>query len=405
MSIKDRIVHAWNAFVDDDKNFEFTDGGITMPPMHRFSLPINDKSIVNSMYNRLAMDVAGIEFIHARLDDNGRYLGTINSGLNNCLNCEANLDQTARPFKQDLVTTIFEDGVAAVVAVDTDLNPLITGGFDVKTIRVGKIVAWHPKHVRLSVYNENKGVRQEITLPKNRVAIVENPLYSVMNEPNSMLQRLIRKLSIMDSVDNELVNKKLDVIIKVPYTIKSEARKRYAEKRREDIEFQLKSSAYGVAYLDGTEEVQQLNRPVENNILSTVEFMTKQVYSQLGLTSEILDGTAGEQVLLNYYKRTIEPIADSIAESLSRTFLTRTARTQKQSIIYLRKPFELVPMNDIAEIADKFTRNEIMTANEFRSIVGFKPIDDPKADELRNSNMPRHDTEIHPINSFQNQEE
>lgn len=303
------------------------------------------------------------------------------------------MDQGPRSFKADLARTVLTEGVAAVVPVETSISPDKSGGYDIKNMRVGSVVAWYPKHVKISLYNEDRGVRQDITMEKRHVALIENPLYDIMNEPNSTLQRLIRKLSLLDSIDDSLANKKLDVIIQLPYVVKSESRRKQAEQRRQDIEFQLSKSQYGVAYADGTERITQLNRPVENNMLPTVEYMTQQLYSQLGLTVAVLEGTATEQDMLNYFTRTIEPLADAIAEEFTRTFLTKTARTQKQRVIYLRRPFTLVPMKQLAEIGDKFTRNEILTSNEVRSMIGFKPYDDPMADELRNSNMPRKDTD------------
>jgi hypothetical protein len=339
----------------------------------------------------MAMDVASIDLLHVRLDEDKRFLEEINSGLNNCLTVEANLDQAARAFRQDIAQTLFDEGVAAIVPVDTTLNPNVTGGYDILTLRVGKITEWMPKHIKVDLYNEEKGKRQQIVIPKKMAAIVENPLYSVMNEPNSTLQRLIKALNTMDMMDEKNAQGKLDLIIQLPYTIKSEARQQQAEKRRKDIEFQLTGSKYGIAYTDATEKVTQLNRPVENNLLQKVEYLTKLLYSQLGLTEEIMSGTADERAMLNYNNRTIEPVVTAIVEAMRRTFLTKTARAQRQSIVATRNPFRLVPVDQIAEIADKFTRNEIMTANEIRSVIGMRPADDPKADELRNSNMPQEE--------------
>ena len=398
MGVLDRLSHAWNTFKADSSRVDYINTGLkythVSQPMRRNSYIANDRSIINTILTRMAIDVSTIEFVHAKLDDNKRYTGEVKSGLNYCFNVEANVDQSARAFKQDLVMTLFEKGVAAVVPVDTDLDPTQTGGYDIKTMRVGEVVGWFPKHVKLNVYNDNTGQRQEIFMDKKHVAIVQNPLYAIMNEPNSTLQRLISKLRMLDELDESAVSNKLDMIIQLPYVIKSEARKTQADQRRKDIEFQLSQGKYGIAYTDGTEKITQLNRPIENNMLETVEYMTAQLYSQLGLTQAVLEGSAGEDVMLNYFKRTIEPIADTIAEELARTFLTKTARAQSQSVIYLRRPFELVPMTNLAEIADKFVRNEILTSNEIRSMVGFKPVDDPRADELRNSNMPRSDTEV-----------
>jgi len=337
----------------------------------------------------LSIDISSIDVRHVRLDDADRYKEDIKSGLNNCLTLEANIDQGARAFRQDIAMTIFNEGVAAIVPVDTTLNPSKSGGYDIKTLRVGTVVSWMPKHIRVRLYNEAKGEREEITLEKKFVAIVENPLYSVMNESNSTLQRLIRKLNLLDAVDEASSSGKLDLIIQLPYVIKSEARRQQAEQRRKDIEFQLKGSKYGIAYTDGTEQITQLNRPTENNLLGQIEFLTDMLYGQLGLTEAVMKGTADEKAMLNYNNRTVEPIVEAIVEAMRRTFLTATARSQQQSIAYFRNPFKLVPVENIAEIADKFTRNEIVSANEIRQVIGFKPSNDPKADELRNSNMPQ----------------
>jgi hypothetical protein len=325
---------------------------------------------------------------HVRLDDEKRYKEDIESGLNNCLNLEANIDQAARAFRQDMVMTLFDRGVAAIVPVDTSISPEQSGGFDILTMRVGDVVTWYPKHVRVSLYNEATGVREEITLQKSAVAIVENPLYSVMNEPNSTLQRLLYKLNLLDAVDEQSASGKLDIIIQLPYVIKSEARRQQAEQRRADIEFQLKGSKYGIAYTDGTEKITQLNRPAENNLMDQVDYLTKMLYGQLGLTEEVMNGTADEKAMLNYWNRTIEPVLTAICEAMRRTFLTKTARTQLQTVMFFRDPFRLIPIDNIAEIADKFTRNEILSANEIRGIIGFKPHPDAKADQLTNSNMP-----------------
>lgn len=397
MSIGGRLKHAWNAFTNNEaetKTYTMDYGSSYSYPSNRSRGMVgNDRSIISSVLNRMAMDVASVELFHVRLDENDRFGSKIDSGLNYCLTTEANIDQAARAFRQDIASTLFENGVAAIVAVDTTLNPTKTGGFDVKTLRVGEVVEWFPQHVRLNLYNEQKGVREQIILPKDNVAIVENPLYAVMNEPNSTVQRLIRRMSQLDIVDDASTSNKLDMIIQLPYVIKSEARRTQAEQRRKDIEFQLRSSEYGIAYTDGTERIQQLNRPVENQLLQHIEYLTKTLYSQLGITEEILLGTADAQTMLNYNTRTIEPVVDAIVEAMRRVFLTKTARAQNQSIVYIRNPFKLVPINDIAEISDKFTRNEIMSANEIRSIIGFQPSTDPKADELRNSNMPAEKTQ------------
>lgn len=417
MGFLDRLFHSYNVFKEDELHGPFGPyyselgmGNSYSPGTNRTaSMITNDRTIMTSIINRMASDLSSIEFMHARLDENDRMIEIERSGLHYCLNEEANIDQTPRSFKNDLAQTILSEGVAAVVPVETTLNPNKTGGYDIKNMRVGTISQWFPKHVQVDLYNENTGVREQITLEKTSVAIVENPLYNIMNEPNSTMQRLIRKLTLLDSLDDTSANKKMDVIIQLPYVVKSEARRQQAEQRRQDIEFQLSQSQYGVAYADGTEKITQLNRPVENNLLPTVEYMTQQVYSQLGLTVAVLEGTASESDMLNYHTRTIEPLADAIAEELSRKFLTKTARTRKQKVIYLRRPFSLVPMDRLAEIGDKFTRNEILTSNEVRSMIGFKPYPDPAADELRNSNMPRKDTDpygkIEPLDEEPDQNE
>lgn len=388
-------MHAWNAFSNWEQrspNLSQQYGIVQSFRPDRNTLRItNERSIIASILTRMAMDVASIDLLHVRLDEDKRFLEEIDSGLNNCLTVEANLDQAARAFRQDIAQTLFDEGVAAIVPVDTTLNPNVTGGYDILTLRVGKITEWMPRHIKVDLYNEEKGKRQQIVIPKKMAAIVENPLYSVMNEPNSTLQRLIRALNTMDTMDEKNAQGKLDLIIQLPYTIKSEARQQQAEKRRKDIEFQLTGSKYGIAYTDATEKVTQLNRPVENNLLQKVEYLTKMLYSQLGLTEEIMSGTADERAMLNYNNRTIEPVVTAIVEAMRRTFLTKTARSQRQSIVATRNPFRLVPVDQIAEIADKFTRNEIMTANEIRSVIGMRPADDPKADELRNSNMPQEE--------------
>jgi hypothetical protein len=386
------LKHAWNVFANQEdrlKSQPFYYGGSFMsrPDRTRLRVP-NERSIISSIYTRLSIDVASVDMRHVRNDDQNRYLEDIDSGLNNCLTVEANIDQAARAFRQDVALTLFDKGVAALVPVDTSINPIESGGYDILTLRVGEIVMWYPQHVRVSVYNEVTGLREEITLNKSVVAIVENPLYSVMNSPNSTLQRLLYKLLLLDNVDEQVASGKLDIIIQLPYVIKSEARRQQAEQRRSDIEFQLKGSQYGIAYTDGTEKITQLNRPAENNLLSQVQYLVDMLYGQLGLTPEVMNGTADEKTMLNYWNRTVEPILTAIVESMRRTFLTKTARTQKQSISFFRDPFRLVPIASIAEIADKFTRNEIMTSNEMRQVVGLAPHKDPKADLLLNSNMP-----------------
>jgi hypothetical protein len=382
--------HAWNVFSNQEDRLKALPGAAygRRPDRARLRIP-NERSIISSIYTRLSIDVASVDMRHVRLDKENRYLEDIDSGLNNCLTVEANIDQAARAFRQDVAMTLFDRGVAALVPVDTSISPRTSGGFDILTLRVGEIVVWYPQHVRISLYNDSTGEREEITLNKTAVAIVENPLYSVMNEPLSTLQRLLRKLNLLDVIDEQSASGKLDLIIQLPYVIKSELRRQQAEQRRKDIEFQLKGSQYGIAYTDGTEKITQLNRPAENNLMSQIEYLTQMLYGQLGLTEEVMNGTADEKAMLNYWNRTIEPILTAIVEAMRRSFLTKTARTQKQSIEFFRDPFRLVPVENIAEIADKFTRNEIMTSNEMRQVVGMPPHPDPKADQLLNSNMPQ----------------
>ena len=397
MGITDRLQHAWNAFLYNDNNFtNYHSIGASSsfkPDRTRLSRG-NERSIVTSVYNRLALDASSIAIKHVKLDENGRYTEEINSGLNNCLNLEANIDQTGRAFLQDVVMSMLDEGCVAIVPVDTTINPIVSGSYEINTMRTAKIMEWYPAHVRVRVYNDQKGFHEEITLPKANVAIIENPLYSVINEPNSTMQRLVRKLNLLDVVDEQTSSGKLDLIIQLPYVIKSDARRQQAEDRRKDIEMQLSGSKYGIAYTDGTEKITQLNRPAENNLMKQVEYLTAMLYSQLGLTQSILDGTADDKTMLNYYNRTIEPIISAVVDEIKRKFLTKTARTQRQSIMYFRDPFKLVPVNDIAEIADKFTRNEILSSNEVRQIVGLKPSDNPEADELRNKNLNKSNEEI-----------
>jgi hypothetical protein len=388
------LKHAWNAFTNqgvNDKTRPYTSyygaSSGTRPDKLRLRIP-NERSIISSIYTRLSIDVASVDMRHVRLDDEDRYKEDVDSGLNNCLTVEANIDQAARAFRQDIAMTLFDRGAAVLVPVDTSINPETSGGYDILTLRVGEVVQWYPQHVRVSVYNEKTANREELTLHKSSVAIVENPLYSVMNEPNSTLQRLLNKLNLLDVIDQQSASGKLDLIIQLPYVIKSEARRQQAEQRRADIEFQLKGSQYGIAYTDGTEKVTQLNRPAENNLMTQIEYLTEMLYGQLGLTEEVMNGTADEKAMLNYWNRTIEPILSAMVEAMRRSFLTKTARTQKQDVKFFRDPFRLVPIENIAEIADKFTRNEIMTSNEMRQVVGLKPHVDPKADKLVNSNMP-----------------
>ena len=384
-----RLKHAWNAFFNKDPtvyNNELSRGYPYRPDRPRLTRG-NEQSIVTSVYNRIALDSSAINIQHVRLDESGRFLSTIESGLNNCLTLEANVDQTGRAFIQDVVMSMMDEGSVAIVPIDTTFDPQITGSYDINSMRTGKIIQWYPKHVKISVYNDRSGQREDITLPKNVVAIIENPLYAVMNEPSSTMKRLVRKLNLLDFVDDQSSSGKLDLIIQLPYIIKTEARRKQAEDRRKDIEDQLAGSKYGIAYTDGTERITQLNRPVENNLMKQIEYLTSMLYSQLGITQTILDGTADDKTMLNYYNRTIEPIIASVVDEMKRKFLTKTARSQQQSISFFRDPFKLVPVNDVAEIADKFTRNEIMTSNEVRQIIGMKPSDDPKAEELRNKNI------------------
>lgn len=384
-----RLKHAWNAFLNKDPTSFYRDIGIShsyRPDRPRFTRG-NERSIVTSVYNRIALDAAAISIQHVRLDENNRFLSVIDSGLNGCLTVEANIDQTSRAFIQDAVMSMLDEGCVAIVPVDTTFNPEITGSYDINSMRTGKILDWYPNHVRVRVYNEKTGLKEDIELPKKTVAIVENPLYAVINEPNSTMQRLVRKLNLLDVVDEQSSSGKLDLIIQLPYVIKTEARRQQAENRRKDIENQLAGSKYGIAYTDGTERITQLNRSVENNLMKQIEYLTSMLYSQLGITQSILDGTADDKTMLNYYNRTIEPILSAIVDEMKRKFLTKTARSQLQSISFFRDPFKLVPVNEISEIADKFTRNEIMTSNEIRQLIGMKPSDDPKADELRNKNL------------------
>lgn len=388
MSFGSRLKHAWNAFTGNIQ-MNYRDLGMSYP--YRADRPRmsrgNERSIVTSVYNRIALDVAALNVQHVRLDENGRFLSVIDDGLNNCLTLEANVDQTARSFIQDVVISMFDEGSVAIVPVDTTTDPNVFGSYDIQSLRVGQILDWYPQYIRTRVYNEQTGRKEDIVMPKSAVAIIENPLYAVINEPNSTMQRLIRKLNLLDVIDEQSGSGKLDLIIQLPYVIKTEARRQQAENRRKDIESQLSGSKYGIAYTDGTEHITQLNRSVNNNLMSQIEYLTSMLYSQLGITQSILDGTADEKTMLNYNNRTIEPIISAIVDEMKRKFLTKTARSQRQSISFFRDPFKLVPVNEIAEIADKFTRNEIMTSNEIRQVVGMKPSDDPRADELRNKNL------------------
>lgn len=388
MSFGSRLKHAWNAFTG---NVQMNYRDLGMSYSYRADRPRmsrgNERSIVTSVYNRIALDVAALNVQHVRLDENGRFLSVIDDGLNNCLTLEANIDQTARSFIQDVVVSMFDEGSVAIVPVDTTTDPNVSGSYDIQSLRVGQILDWYPQYIRARVYNEQTGRKEDIVVPKSAVAIIENPLYAVINEPNSTMQRLIRKLNLLDVIDEQSGSGKLDLIIQLPYVIKTEARRQQAENRRKDIENQLSGSKYGIAYTDGTEHITQLNRSVNNNLMSQIEYLTSMLYSQLGITQSILDGTADEKTMLNYNNRTIEPIISAIVDEMKRKFLTKTARSQHQSISFFRDPFKLVPVNDIAEIADKFTRNEIMTSNEIRQVVGMNPSDDPRADELRNKNL------------------
>lgn len=384
-----RLKHAWNAFTNKDPTGPSGDSGMGFyyrPDRPRFSRG-NERSIVTSVYNRIALDVASININHVRLDENDRFTSIISSGLNECLTLNANIDQTGRGFIQDVVMSMLDEGSVAIVPVDTTFDPKVTGSYDINSMRTGKILEWKPKDVKVRLYNDRTGQKEEIWLPKSMVGIIENPLYAVMNEPNSTMQRLIRKLNLLDAVDEQSGSGKLDLIIQLPYVIKTEARKQQAENRRKQIEDQLAGSKYGIAYADGTEKITQLNRPIENNLLKQVEYLTNMLYSQLGISQAVMEGTADEKQMLNYNNRTIEPIISAIVDEMKRKFLTKTARSQKQSIMFFRDPFKLVPVENVAEIADKFTRNEIMTSNEFRQVIGMKPSDDPKADQLRNANI------------------
>lgn len=388
-TIGSRVKRAWNAFLNRDPTFYRRDLGIGYS--HRPDRPRltrgNERSIIASVVNRIALDVAAIDIQHVNLDENGRFLSVRKSNLNTCLTLEANIDQTARAFKQDAAMSMLDEGCIAIVPVDTLGDPIVSESYEIYTLRVGRIMQWYPKDVRVELYNEEKGYKEEIVVPKYMTAIIENPLYAVMNEPNSTLQRLIRKLNLLDVIDEQSGSGKLDLIIQLPYVIKTPARRQQAEDRRKDIEEQLSGSKYGIAYTDGTERITQLNRSVDNNLMKQIEYLTSMLYSQLGITQSILDGTADEKTMLNYHNRTIEPILSALVDEMKRKFLSKTARSQHQSIVFYRDPFKLVPVLELAEIADKFTRNEIMSTNEFRQTIGMKPSDDPRADELRNKNL------------------
>lgn len=391
MGMIDRLQHAWNAFVNNrDPTVLYRDsGGMSYayrPDRIRFSRG-NEKTIVTAIYNRIALDVAAISIRHVRLDENDRFIGYVDSSFDKCLSVEANIDQTGRSFIQDVVMSMLDEGCVAIVPVDTTLDPTVTGSYDINSLRTGKVLEWYPKTVKVRVYNDRTGQKEELILPKSMVAIIENPLFAVINEPNSTMQRLIRKLSLLDAIDEQSGSGKLDLIVQLPYTIKSPARRQQAEDRRKDIEKQLAGSKYGIAYVDATERITQLNRPLENNLMKQIEYLTSMLYSQLSFHQTILDGTADEKTMLNYNNRIVEPIVSAIVDEMKRKFLTKTARSQRQTVAFFREPFKLVPVNDIAEIADKFTRNEILTSNEIRQIIGMKPSSDPKADQLVNSNI------------------
>ena len=388
LSFSSRLKHAWNAFRNNkDPTYQDIGVGYSYRPDRPRLTRGNERSIVTSVYNKIASDVAALDIQHVRLDDNGRFVSPIDSGLNTCLTLEANADQTGMALKQDIVMSMLDEGCVAIVPVETDADPNTTNSYDILSLRTGKILEWFPDNVRVRVYNERTGKKQDLLLPKKNVGIVENPFYAIINEPNSTMQRLIRKLSLLDVIDEQSGSGKLDLIIQLPYVIKTTSRREQAEQRRKDIEMQLSGSKYGIAYTDAAERITQLNRPVENNLMKQIEYLTSMLYSQLGITQSILDGTADEQTMLNYYNRTIEPIVSAIVDEMKRKFLTKTARSQKQSISYFRNPFKLVPANKIAEIADTLTRNEILTSNEIRQIIGMKPSNDPKADRLINSNI------------------
>lgn len=399
LTIGSRLKNAWNAFTNRDPTrwYESVGSGYSSRPDRPRLSRGNERSIITSIFNRIALDVASVGIKHCRLDENGRYIEDINSSLNECLNLEANIDQTGRAFIQDVVMSMLDEGCVAIIPVDTTANPKITSSYDVLSMRTGKILEWYPAHIKVRIYNDRTGEKEDVTLPKKQVAIIENPLYAVVNEPNSTMQRLIRKLSLLDVTDEQTASNKLDLIIQLPYVIKTEARRKQAEDRRKDIESQLSGSKYGIAYTDGTEKITQLNRSVENNLMNQIQYLTDMVYSQLGITTAVMDGTADEKTMLNYNNRTIEPIVSAIVDEIKRKFLSKTARSQMQTVAYFNDPFKLVPVNDIAEIADKFTRNEIMTSNEIRQVIGMKPSSDPKADQLVNSNIRKPNKE-QPVN-------
>ena len=398
-----RLMHAWNAFSNREAvygypQYDFGMGYSIRPDRVRLTLG-SERTIVSSIYNQIAIDVSAISVVHARMDQNGRFLESVSSGLNECLSISANVDQSGRNFLQEAVMSLFDEGAIAIVPVDTTINPQVSGGYDIRSLRTGKILDWFPDHIRVEVYNEKLGRKEEVTLPKSMVAIIENPLYLVMNEPNSTLKRLVNKINLLDSIDTQSGSGRLDLFIQLPYTIKSDARRAQAIQRTKDIELQLAGSKYGIAYVDGSEKITQLNRPAENNLLKQVEYLTGMLYNQLGLTESVFNGTADEKTMLNYYNRTVEPVLSAIVNEMRRKFLTKTARSLGQDIVFFRDPFRLVPVLELAEIADKFTRNEILSSNEVRAIIGYKPSNQPGADELRNKNLNQSELEAPPINT------
>lgn len=398
-----RLMHAWNAFSNREAvygypQYDFGMGYSVRPDRVRLTLG-SERTIVSSIYNQIAIDVSAISVVHARMDQNGRFLESVSSGLNECLSISANVDQSGRNFLQEAVMSLFDEGAIAIVPVDTTINPQVSGGYDIRSLRTGKILDWFPDHIRVEVYNEKLGRKEEVTLPKSMVAIIENPLYLVMNEPNSTLKRLVNKINLLDSIDTQSGSGRLDLFIQLPYTIKSDARRAQAIQRTKDIELQLAGSKYGIAYVDGSEKITQLNRPAENNLLKQVEYLTGMLYNQLGLTESVFNGTADEKTMLNYYNRTVEPVLSAIVNEMRRKFLTKTARSLGQDIVFFRDPFRLVPVLELAEIADKFTRNEILSSNEVRAIIGYKPSNQPGADELRNKNLNQSEVEAPPINT------
>ena len=398
MALKDRFQKAWNAFFNRDRteDYAYQEYGMQTyirPDRPRFSLG-NERTIITAIFNRIALDTASANINHVRVDDEGKFLEIIDSDLNSCFNLEANIDQTGRSFVQDIVMSMMDEGVVAIVPVDTKGDPFLTTSYDIETMRTGKIIGWFPQHVKVNVYNDRNGQKEDLILPKSMVGIVENPLYAVVNEPNSVLQRLLKKLNLLDFIDEQNSSTKLNMIIQLPYTIKTDLRQKQAEQRRKAVEDQLVDSKYGIAYIDGTEKITQLNRPLENNLMGQIEYLTSMLYSQLGINEDILNGTADEKAMTNYYTRTIEPIISAIADEVKRKFLTKTARTQGQSIMFFRDPFKLVPVTEVATIADSFTRNEILTSNEIRQIIGRKPSKDPNADQLRNKNLNQSSEEL-----------